>query len=38
MIDNGIQIAFDFFGVGVLFIFGAALLFGAVQYVKDLLG
>jgi hypothetical protein len=38
VIDNGVQVAFDFFALAIVFVFGAALMFGAVRYVKELLG
>jgi hypothetical protein len=38
VIDNGVQVAFSFFGLGLLFIFTAAVLFGLVDFIRRLLG
>jgi hypothetical protein len=38
VIDTGMQVALDFFGLGLLWIFVAGVLLGMVAWIKDFLG
>jgi hypothetical protein len=38
VIDSGVQVAFDFFGLGLLVCFGAYLLAGFISFMKRMLG
>lgn len=37
-IDDGMKIAFEFFGLGILWLFVASMLLGLVDFIKRVLG
>jgi hypothetical protein len=38
VIDDGVQVAFDFFALALLVVFFSAVLFGLVRFVRDFVG
>jgi hypothetical protein len=38
VIDQGVEVAFDFFALGMLFMFVAAVMFGAVAFMRRMIG